>query len=105
MIEFTRLDPRLQEEDLGFLPHFLSETNPMSARDQLDAHYVHGGGWRPFKGFTVIDGRGTIKYPGDEPLKPLAEAKFRDDTVIRFYSGAWVAIFGSGGSFEICRMD
>ena len=105
MIEFTRLDPRLQEEDLGLLPHFLSETNPASAKEQINANYSHGGGWHSFKGFEVIDGRGTIKYPGDAPLKPLAEAKFRDDTMIRFYSGAWVAIFTADGGFDICRID
>ena len=38
-------------DDLGLLPSMLSEHDPRPAREQFDARYGHGGGWRPFTGF------------------------------------------------------
>lgn len=87
---------------LGYLPSFLDEDDPRSAREQLNANYPFGG-WQPFKGFTML-ADGNLAYPGDPPTILLAETKLRDETV-RFYQHAWVAVVQPDGSFEVCRMD
>lgn len=88
---------------LGFLPSFLDDNNPAPARDQLDANYQHGGGWRPFDGFKMKTG-GSLHYPGDPPLRPVATAQLRDETLY-VYPHAWVAIVQPDGAYEVARMD
>ena len=94
--------PKANYEMLGYLPDMLSEDDPRSAREQLDANYRHGGGWSPFKGFTMTPT--GLKYPGDPPQRLLAETTLRDET-IRFYDCSWVAVVAPDGSYEIARMD
>lgn len=89
-------------DHLGFIPNFLDEDDPRSARKQLDTSYAHGGGWRPFKGFEMLE-NGDMEYPGDPVTKMLWETTFRDET-IRVYEHAWIAIV-SGETFEVTRMD
>jgi hypothetical protein len=89
-------------ETLGYLPAFLNEDDPRPAKEQLDANYQHGGGWRNQPGFTM-KGR-SIQYPGDPPMIPVAYTMLREET-IRVYPYAYVCIVQPDGSFEICRMD
>lgn len=89
---------------LGFIPGFLDERNPASAREQLNHNYAHGGGWTPFPGFFFNPAAATISYPGDPPLKPVGRAKLRDETII-VYPHAWVLILQNDGTYEVCRMD
>jgi hypothetical protein len=89
--------------DLGFLPAMLSERNPAPAREQLHHGYAHGGGWHPFRGHKLLpDNR--LTYPGDPPLRPLAQTKLRDELIV-LYEHAWVAIIQPDRTFEVCRMD
>ena len=88
---------------LGLLPQFLDEHNPMTATEQLHVSYAHGGGWHPFQGFRM-DAAGNLCYPGDPPLRPLAEAKLRDERIV-LYERSWVAVIQPDGYFEVCRMD
>jgi hypothetical protein len=88
---------------LGYLPGFLDDDNPCSAREQLDRAYQHGGGWHPLKGHQMLSG-GDLKYPGDPPTPLLAETRLRDE-VIRFYRHALVAVVQPDGTYEISRMD
>jgi hypothetical protein len=89
-------------ELLGFLPGMLSEEDPRPAREQFDANYQHGGGWRPQARFEL---RGTdLCYPNDPPLTVLAQTRLRDET-IRLYPYGYVVILQPDGSFEACRMD
>jgi hypothetical protein len=97
------LAPRVDPEMLGVIPSFLSEDDPRPAREQFDAHYRIGGGWRPMPGFTMLPD-GALGYPGDPPTLALAETRLRDET-IRFYEYSWVAVIQPDGSFEVCRMD
>jgi hypothetical protein len=91
------------ESVLGFIPLMLNELNPMPAREQLNAGYVHGGGWSPLEGWTLREDN-SIKYPGDPALKPLVVGKLRDETIC-VYELAWVAIIQPDRSFEVARMD
>lgn len=103
MINFKLLHPEMTEEHLGFLPLFLAPSDPRRATEQLDSAYQHGGGWDPFKGFT-LQSDNSLTYRGDPPLQPLAQAKLRDETIV-FYSGSWVAVIQPDRSFEVSRMD
>lgn len=95
--------PKADFSMLGFLPNFIHESKPESARDQLHAAYRHNGGWAPFPGFTMLP-NGNLQSPGDPPTRLLFEAQLRDE-VMRFYEDAWVAVVQPGGEFEVCRMD
>ena len=97
-----KLRPGFPQKGLGYLPSFLSESDPRSAREQLDAGYKRFGGWKPFHGFTMTEG--GLKYPNDPYHPLLAETKLRDE-VIRLYKGSWVAVIQPDGSYEIARMD
>ena len=95
--------PKATMEHLGYIPDFLSESDPRSAREQLDSGYRHAGGWQPFQGFKMSSA-GELLYPGDPPTRLIAETKLRGET-IRLYEHSWVAVIQSDGSFEVCRMD
>lgn len=95
--------PRMTMEMLGYIPDFLSESNPRPAREQLNTAYSHGGGWQPFDGFRM-EPDGGLAYPGDPPMRVLAEAFMRTE-LIRFYEHSWVAIIQPSGEWEVCRMD
>lgn len=97
------LDPRCQYNHVGEIPSFLNLDDPRPAREQLHANYAHGGGWDPQPGFTVSRGC-ILHYPGDPPFKPLAAMQLRKE-IIFIYPVAYVAIFQTDGTFEVCRMD
>lgn len=108
MTKWTLHHPRARREDLGFLPLWLNENNPATAKDQLNFHYSHGGGWQPFYGFeadfTIANQPARLVYPQDPPLPPLASTNLRDELVV-LYPFGWVAIFQPNGDFEVARMD
>jgi hypothetical protein len=95
------LHPQATLEMLGFLPSFLDEEDPRSAREQFNTNYISG--WNPTPGFKM-QANGDLSYSKDLPTKLLMEARFRDET-IRFYQHAWVAVIQPDGSYEISRMD
>ena len=90
--------------DLGFLPSFLSEANPLPAAKQIDQNYQHGGGWNPQSGFTLHRETLALSYPGDPPMRPLAAAKLRDQ-MIYFYDYSYVMVLEKDGTFECARVD
>ena len=91
-----------QPDDVGVIPAWLDESDMRPAREQLDEHYAHGGGWHPFKGFKLTKGW-AIEYDGDEPLQPLALMRLRDEMIV-IYPYSWVMIRQTDNTFEICRM-
>lgn len=93
--------PRATFEHLGYIPSFLSLSDPRPAKEQIHSAYISG--WHSFPGFEMAP-NGDMLYPGDPPTKLLAEAKFRDET-LRFYEHAWLAIVQPDGSFEVSRLD
>lgn len=104
MIHFTLLHPRMTQAHLGLLPSFLSLSDPRPTREQIDTNYAHGGGWFPMRGFKYNPAKRTLKYPGDPILKPLAEAKLREE-IILFYENAILPAVQPDGSFEVSRVD
>ena len=104
MLHFKSKHPRASYEDhLGFIPQMLSESNPAPAAEQFNNMYQHGGGWQPFRGFTMMP-NGNLQYPEDPATQLLFEGKMRDE-IIRVYEHACVAIVQPDGSFEVSRMD
>jgi len=88
----------------GYLPEWLSGcpegTNIIT---YLDLCYLHGGGWRPFQGFTLQEDD-SLLYPGDPALPVQASFQCGDD-IIHMYAHAWVCIVRPDTSYEVCRMD
>ena len=92
------------ERLIGPLPSFLDPADPRPAREQFDANYRFGG-WRPIKGFTCDWKKdGTIRYPGDPPLRPIAGMHHHREMVM-FYDQAFVAVIQPDGTYEVARMD
>lgn len=92
------------DERVGFIDTFLSELDPRSAKDQINERYAHGGGWCPMEGWSLDPKTFAIAYPGDPSLRPISEAKLRDEHII-VYDDAWVAIIQPDGTFEVARID
>ena len=105
----TKLDIRLLNDDailadLGRIPEMLDLTNPAPAREQFNANYQHGGGWRPRDDKHTLGEDDSLRYSGDEPRRPFAEIKFRDERIL-FYESDFVVIVQPDRSFEVCRMN
>jgi hypothetical protein len=102
---WTGCHPKFSPETLGLIPSFLDETDPRPAKQQIDANYQHGGGWRPIEGFKFnIQNGATLTYPEDPPYRPLAMTRMRDEIII-FYDCAMLMILQLDGSFEVARLD
>lgn len=95
--------PKATHEHLGLIPYMLDPDDRRPAREQFDENYQHGGGWRPFKGHTLMP-NDDLQYPDDPPLKPLAEMRLRNERILMYEFG-WVVIIQPDGSYETCRMD
>jgi hypothetical protein len=95
--------PDVDPEIIGPIPLWLDEEDPRPAREQLDEHYQHGGGWQPFPGFELGKDH-KLTYPGDPPMAPLALLKFRNELIL-WYPYSWIMILQKDRSFEVCRMD
>ena len=93
----------LKPVDLGFLPGLIDENDPRGVREQIDAKYGYGGGWRPMPGLTLRPD-GSLKYPGDPPIKPIAMSQLREEVVL-FYPHDWLCVVQPDGSFEVSRVD
>lgn len=97
--------PRATPDMLGYVPDYVREDDPRSAREQFNARQP--GGWRPMKGFTIKEKElvyGTAVAPDNPPRPLIAVTKLRDET-IKFFNGAWVAVIQADGSFEVARLD
>ncbi len=98
---WTLLHPQMTPDHLGFIPSFLSEDDPRSAKDQIASNYISG--WDPLPGFNMLSD-GKLKYPGDPIMQPLAETKLRNE-VIRYYEHSWLSITQPDGTYEVARLD
>lgn len=103
MIRFNLIHPRATMDHLGLVPEFFWEADPRPAKEQINERYAHGGGWFPIEGFEHR-GLGSIKYPGDPVMTPLASAQLHDETIYVYESG-WTMILQPDGSYEVTRMD
>jgi hypothetical protein len=105
MLPFNYLVAGATPDHLGFIPHFMDASDPRPAVEQLNEGYnrLSGCSWSPQSAFT-IDQNGGLKYPGDPVMKPIAEARLRDE-VIRMYEYGYVSVQQPDGSFEAARMD
>lgn len=106
-MNWALIHPRASMDMLGNIPLFISEDDPRSAREQINANYIYGG-WRPMGGFVMQSNLLSWPAGGDGPdNRPrilIAEARLRDET-IRFYDGSWLAIIQADGTFEVSRID
>ncbi len=99
------LDIAFDPELLGFLPEILLPDDPRPVREQLAERYTHGGGYNPFKGFTLDSGTMTLTYPGDPPLRPGALLKIGKEVVFYYPRGSWLLIMQTDKSWVVTRVD
>lgn len=104
MVEFEMLHSSGSNWVGPYLSSWLDPNVPGTAQEQLGYHCRHGGGWQPFKGWTNMNERGVLFYPGDPPQYPVARAQFRDQTVF-VYAHSWIGVRNVDGTYEVCRMD
>lgn len=97
------LHPDVLLGNFRFIRAMLDNDDPRPAREQFDAHYQHGGGWRPMNGLTLGKDK-CLHSPGDPPIHPLAAMLLHKDEYIIIFEHDIVAIV-RGESFEACRMD
>lgn len=95
-------------ERVGYIPQFFDDEDERSAKEQVNASYAYGGGFRPFKGFTLSNeqnvGEAALLYEGDPPMREISRTKLRDELIILF-DHAWLAIVQPDGSYEVARID
>jgi hypothetical protein len=101
-VRWKPLHPKMTFEHLGFIPEWLRYGDPRSARDQINAGYAMGG-WHPMTGFRLGEDN-SLNYPGGPPMRPLAEARLREELIL-FYPHSWVAIIQPDRTFEVARID
>lgn len=102
-VRFVKRHPRSTLDDFGLIPYTLSSFDPASAREQLNNGYLHGGGWQPMIGFTMVEGD-ALWFLGDPLLQPIAELRLRDERIV-IYAHSVIAVIQPDGSFEVSRMD
>ena len=95
--------PNFHMDQLGLIPFFLDERDPRPVKEQIEANYQHGGGWRPIKGFK-FGKLGELLYPEDPPYQPIAISRLRDELVV-FYTCQLLMVLQPDGSFEVARID
>lgn len=108
---FWIVKPGVDSGLLGWIPSFLNHNSDEPAAKQFHRMYAHGGGWKPFRGFKLLQPRTAeegyrISYPGDPVYKELARTvlPLTSETVVIF-PHAWVAVVQKDGTYEIARMD
>jgi hypothetical protein len=103
-IDMIMFDKTTQPEDWGLVLTMLDTEDPRTAKEQLDAGYQHGGGWRHQDGFVHDAHTGSMAFPGDPPFEPRAAIRLRKELIV-LYPYGYIAIIQPDHSFEICRMD
>ena len=103
-MKFIAHHPKADPSIMGFIPAWLNDDSPLPAKEQLHIGYRHGGGWQPFKGFTLADDD-SLTYPGDPPQHPICEILLDNNERVVMYPSSWVAIIQPDRSYEVCRMD
>lgn len=104
MMTWRQCHPEADVEMLGFVPMFFDDTDPASARDQINMNYSHGGGWQPFPGIRAAVDFMSLHFPGDPPYVALYETRLRDERII-LYDHKWLAIIQPDHTYEIARVD
>lgn len=87
----------------GYVPEFLDEHDPRSAREQIAEKYV--GGWNPLPGGTFDIETLAWTYPGDPPQQPVSIMIFRRERLIMYPHEFVLILSPDRKSWEISRMD
>ena len=98
------LDDNITPEHLGFIPYWIDTQAEESFVDQIEANYAHGGGWHDFDGFIRMND-GTLTYPEDPPLKPIAMVS-NEREIMTLHHHSWVCVYNRADkTFRVARID
>lgn len=92
---------------LGYLPTYLSASDPRPAREQFNSGYRQHGGWDGNRAVGRMEYQAateTLHYPGDPVLTCLARVMLREEKILLF-PHSWVVIVQPDQSYEAARLD
>jgi len=82
MLTWEMLHPKMTLEHIGKIPFWLDDVNPLSANEQINQNYWHGGGWVPFLGFNMDPKTLALLYPGDTSMRLSIEKQTDKPSVL-----------------------
>lgn len=103
---WTLFSEGMTMDHLGLIPMMMSADDPRTLKEQIEENYAHGGGWRSrgMEQFTFDPITALAKFPGDPPMRPMAQFVCRSEALY-FYDYAIVAVVDVRGVAEFSRMD
>lgn len=100
------LHPDVLPRALGYIPQIIRTDDMRPSSEQIHERYAHGGGWSPWeRGKWTMDDDGTMHYPQDDPMEPLAILVHPNGETVRFYDCAIISITNADGTFDVARLD
>lgn len=94
----------------GMIPAWLNSEDDAPLWEQVHKHYAHGGGWRDFEGFKVLQGSLTsgpfqIQYPGDPVYYELGRIfDVESGEILVMFESSWV-LWTDENETKIARID
>lgn len=102
--KFDITNPKRLIEACGYIPGWLAQISKTEDTiERLNDFYAHGGGWDDFSGFELYDD-GSMTYPEDPTLYPLAKHTLQNGDTVWQYRHAWVRV-KSDTYDRVARMD
>jgi len=96
-------------EAFGMIPHWIDRYQEDPLWFQVHEGYAHGGGWRDFEGFEVLQGDAETPYEIQYPEDPVYEEIGRIQTeqeVLVMFPNSWVLWQNlKDGNTKIARID
>ena len=88
----------------------LQQMTPTAPRacwaDFINHVYAHGGGWQNYAMNWKLEDDGTLLFPEDPPMKPIATIHLVEgDVKAHMYEYAFMCVKFSDGVFEVARLD
>lgn len=101
--KWLHLDGTDATKDVGHLPLIFRTGDPRSAREQVEARYQHGGGYRVIPGFTVLLHGVALIYPGnggrnseDEIYAAIGKTVLDSGETVTLFERGFVLIYTPG---------
>jgi hypothetical protein len=99
-------DTFLQGGAAGWLPIIFRHGDGLTAKEQIELRYQHGGGYRPAPEKLKLGIDACLHYPGDDPFNPIAETTLDTGEHLTIFEGSWLLIRSpDNASYAVVGMD